>query len=84
MKCLFGIYQPDSGSIQLDGETVTIKNTNDALKQGISMIHQELIPVPHRNVIDNIWVGRFETKGIFVNEAAMYQKTEKLIRDLEL
>ena len=83
MKCLFGIYQPDSGSIQLDGETVTIKNTNDALKQGISMIHQELIPVPHRNVIDNIWVGRFETKGIFVNEAAMYQKTEKLIRDLE-
>lgn len=83
MKCLFGIYQPDSGSIELDGKPVTIRNTNDALKQGISMIHQELIPVPHRNVIDNIWVGRFETKGIFVDEAKMYQKTEKLIRDLE-
>lgn len=83
MKCLFGIYQPDCGSIELDGKPATIRNTNDALKQGISMIHQELIPVPHRNVIDNIWVGRFETKGIFVNEAAMYQKTEKLIRDLE-
>lgn len=83
MKCLFGIYQPDGGSIEIDGKPVTIRNTNDALKQGISMIHQELIPVPHRNVIDNIWVGRFETKGIFVDEAAMYQKTEKLIRDLE-
>ncbi|MEN6635739.1 MAG: sugar ABC transporter ATP-binding protein [Clostridiaceae bacterium] len=83
MKCLFGIYQPDSGTIELDGKPVTIRNTNDALKQGISMIHQELIPVPYRNVIDNIWVGRFETKGIFVDEAKMYQKTEKLIRDLE-
>jgi len=83
MKCLFGIYQPDCGTIELDGKPVTIRNTNDALKQGISMIHQELIPVPNRNVIDNIWVGRFETKGIFVDEAKMYQKTEKLIRDLE-
>ena len=83
MKCLFGIYQPDGGTIELDGKPVTIRNTNDALKQGISMIHQELIPVPYRNVIDNIWVGRFETKGIFVDEAKMYQKTEKLIRDLE-
>ena len=83
MKCLFGIYQPDCGTIELDGKPVTIRNTNDALKQGISMIHQELIPVPYRNVIDNIWVGRFETKGIFVDEAKMYQKTEKLIRDLE-
>ncbi len=83
MKCLFGIYQPDSGTIELDGKPATIRNTNDALKQGISMIHQELIPVPYRNVIDNIWVGRFETKGIFVDEAKMYQKTEKLIRDLE-
>jgi methyl-galactoside transport system ATP-binding protein len=83
MKCLFGIYQPEEGTISLDGEKVSIKNTNDALRQGISMIHQELIPVPYRNVIDNIWVGRFQTKGLFVDEAAMYQKTEKLIRDLE-
>lgn len=83
MKCLFGIYQPESGTIVLDGEQVSIRNTNDALRLGISMIHQELIPVPYRNVIDNIWVGRFATKGLFVDEAKMYQKTEKLIRDLE-
>ena len=83
MKCLFGIYQPESGTISIDGEQVSIRNTNEALRQGISMIHQELSPVPYRNVIDNIWVGRFEKKGLFVDEAKMYQKTEKLIRDLE-
>lgn len=83
MKCLFGIYQPESGTIALDGKPVTIRSTSDALKQGISMIHQELIPVPYRNVVDNIWVGRFEKKGLFVDEAKMFQKTEKLIRNLE-
>jgi len=83
MKCLFGIYHPESGTIHLDGEQVSIRNPNDALKLGISMIHQELFSVPYRNVIDNIWMGRFETKGLFVDETRMYQKTEKLIKELE-
>lgn len=83
MKCLFGLYQPDSGTIKIDGKLVEIRNTNHALNEGISMIHQELIPVPFRNVIDNIWVGRFEKKGLFVDEDIMYKKTEKLIRDLD-
>lgn len=82
MKCLFGIYTPDAGSIHLDGKEVHITCPHDALKQGISMIHQELIPVPHRSVTDNIWVGRYEKKGLFVNEALMQQKTETLIQDL--
>jgi len=84
MKCLFGIFHPEEGEIFLDGEKVDINSTNNALQLGISMIHQELFPVPYRNVVDNIWVGRFETKGIFVDEEKMYQKTKKLIADLEL
>lgn len=83
MKCLFGIYRPDEGTICLDGEKVQIQNPNDALRLGISMIHQELIPVPDRNIIDNIWAGRYETKGLFVDEEKMYQKTEQLINELE-
>ncbi len=74
MKCLFGIYHPEEGTISLDGEEVRIGSTNDALKHGISMIHQELVPVPYRSVADNIWIGRYETKGPFVNEALMYKK----------
>ena len=58
MKCLFGIYHPEEGTISLDGEEVRIGSPNDALRHGISMIHQELVPVPYRNVADNIWIGR--------------------------
>ena len=83
MKCLFGLYHPDSGTIEIDGQVMDIKNPNDALKSGISMIHQELNPVPYRNVVDNIWAGRFRTKGIVVDENQMMEKTRNLLRDLD-
>ena len=65
MKCLFGLYHPDSGTIEIDGRVMDIKDPNDALKNGISMIHQELNPVPYRNVVDNIWAGRFRQKALW-------------------
>lgn len=83
MKCLFGLYHPDEGTIKIDGTPVSIRDTKDALEQGLSMIHQELNPVPNRNVMDNIWVGRFPTKGPFVDEGEMERRTVKLLQDLE-
>jgi len=83
MKCIFGIYKPDSGTIEIDGEKVEINDPHEALVKGISMIHQELNPIPYRNVSDNIWAGRFATKGIVIDETQMRQKTEELLRDLE-
>ncbi|WP_418888877.1 sugar ABC transporter ATP-binding protein [Paenibacillus apiarius] len=86
MKCLFGIYQPDEGDIVLQGQKVSIMDSKNALKLGISMIHQELHPVPHRNVMENIWLGRFPMKGIgpfkIVDEKTMLQDTERLMADL--
>ncbi|MFD1774239.1 sugar ABC transporter ATP-binding protein [Paenibacillus rhizophilus] len=88
MKCLFGIYSPDGGEIYLNGEKTVIQNSNDALNNGISMIHQELHPVPHRSVMENIWLGRFPTKGIgplqFIDHKKMYADTEKLFKDLDI
>lgn len=83
MKCLFGLYHPEEGTIELDGEKVDVSDPNMALKLGISMIHQELNPIPYRNVIDNIWVGRFEKKGPVVDEVKMKEMTENLLKDLE-
>jgi inositol transport system ATP-binding protein len=61
MKCLIGIYVPDSGTITFKGERVNITNTHDALSKGISMIHQELSPIPEMTVAENIYLGREPT-----------------------
>lgn len=88
MKCLFGIYKPDSGEIFLNGKKVDINSSKDALNNGISMIHQELHPVPHRNVMENIWLGRFPVKGFgpfqFIDETKMFKDTEALFKELEM
>ncbi len=75
MNCLFGLYHPDSGTIAIDGKEIQITDTTTALENGISMIHQELKPIPFLNVIDNIWIGRFSKKGIVVDEKEMRRKT---------
>lgn len=88
MKCLFGIYKPDEGDIYLNGDKVAINSSKDALNLGISMIHQELHPVPHRNVMENIWLGRFPMTGFwplkFVNEKQMAVDTLRLFRELDI
>lgn len=88
MKCLFGIYKPDAGEIFLNGNKIDINSSRDALDNGISMIHQELHPVPHRNVMENIWLGRFPVKGFgpfrFIDETKMFMATEKLFKELEM
>lgn len=88
MKCLFGIYKPDGGEILLNGSKVEMNNSKQALDQGVSMIHQELHPIPQRNVMENIWLGRFPVKGFgpfqLVDHGKMYRDTEKLFKDLEM
>ncbi|NLU53681.1 MAG: sugar ABC transporter ATP-binding protein [Clostridiaceae bacterium] len=58
MKILIGIYNPDGGTITFKGQKVDIHDTNTALNLGISMIHQELSPIPHMTVAENIFLGR--------------------------
>ncbi|WP_458125521.1 sugar ABC transporter ATP-binding protein [Paenibacillus sp. Z3-2] len=84
MKCLFGMYRPDEGTIRIEGRDVDIPNSKAALQQGISMIHQELNPVPYRPVMENIWLGRFPMRGILVDEKRMYTDTLALFKDLNL
>lgn len=88
VKCLFGIYNPDTGDIILNGEKADIKDTKTALDLGISMIHQELHSVPYRNVMENIWLGRFPEVGIgpfkFIDDKKMYKDTEVLFNSLDM
>ncbi|MCM3630175.1 sugar ABC transporter ATP-binding protein [Paenibacillus glycanilyticus] len=88
MKCLFGIYHPDAGEIFLNGQKADIKSSKDALNNGVSMIHQELHPVPQRSVMENIWLGRFPMKGVrpvrFIDHKKMYKDTAQLFEDLNM
>ncbi|MGV2989836.1 sugar ABC transporter ATP-binding protein [Vibrio sp. E150_011] len=86
MKVLFGIYQRDDGTIRYQGETVNFTGAKDALEAGISMIHQELSPILHRSIAENIWLGREPTKGPFklIDHGKMYRDTTKLLEKLDL
>ncbi len=88
MKCLFGIYKQDAGEIVLNGRKIDIDNSKIALDYGISMIHQELLPVPFRSVMENIWLGRFPLKGLgplnFIDHKKMYHDTAELFQRLEM
>jgi methyl-galactoside transport system ATP-binding protein len=88
MKCLFGIYEPDVGEIILDGTSVQFADSRQALDAGISMIHQELLPIPYRSVMENLWLGRFPQYSVgpikLVDHKKMYQDTVKLFEDLTM
>ncbi|WP_180846703.1 sugar ABC transporter ATP-binding protein [Klebsiella pneumoniae] len=84
MKCLIGIYRPDKGSIRVKGEPVEFTDTMDALRSGISMIHQELNLVPHMTVAENIWRGREPMKYGFVDHGQLTRQTQALLDKLNI
>ena len=84
MKCLFGIYAKDKGSIYLEGKEINFKSSKEALDNGVAMVHQELNQALKRNVMDNIWLGRYPTKGIAVDEKKMYKDTMAVFKELDI
>ena len=83
MKCLFGIYGKDDGHIFLEGREVNFKSSKEALMNGVAMVHQELNQALKRSVMDNIWLGRYPTKGgIMVDEKKMYEDTKAVFEEL--
>ena len=84
MKCLIGIHPPTSGKILFKGKEIQFKTTLEAMNSGISMIHQELSPVPERSVCDNVWLGREPRKGLIVDHKKMKKDCVELFRKLNL
>ena len=85
IKILGGIYARDAGEIVIDGKVVHIDSVHDAQKYGISVIHQELVLVPHMTVAENIYLGREPLKsGRFVDFKKMHDDAKKLLDSFEL
>ena len=87
MKCLFGVYSKDGGKIYLEGKEINFKSSKEALENGVAMVHQELNQALKRNVMDNMWLGRFPTvaKGVpITSEKKMYKATKEIFDKLEI
>ncbi|MFI3176518.1 MAG: ATP-binding cassette domain-containing protein [Eubacteriales bacterium] len=86
MKCLFGMYSKNGGNIYLEGKEINFKNSKEALENGVAMVHQELNQALKRNVMDNIWLGRYPTQlmGAMVNQKKIYGDTKKALAELNI
>ncbi|MBP5280377.1 MAG: ATP-binding cassette domain-containing protein [Erysipelotrichaceae bacterium] len=85
MKCLFSVYHKDEGHIYLEGKEVDFKDSKEALEHGVAMVHQELNQALKRNVMDNMWLGRYpkvDKFPLFTSEKKMYEETKKIFDEL--
>ncbi len=80
IKILGGIYKANKGEIFINGKKVEINNVFDAHRNGIAIIHQELVLVPYMTVAENIFLGREPMKGPLVDKVKMDAETEELLR----
>ncbi len=89
MKCMFGIYKMDEGEIYIDGGKTVISDPLEAWDKGISMVHQELQPIPARTIGENIFLGRYPMKKALgfipvVDHDKMYEDTAKLLKRVRM
>jgi len=85
MKCLFGIYTRDGGTVTMNGKPVAFTSPKDALENGVAMVHQELNQVLRRNVMENVWLGRFPTTRFgTIDTRKMYAETKAVFERLEI
>lgn len=82
IKVLGGIYHADGGEILIDGKQVEINSVPDAERNGVAIIHQELVLVPYMSVAENIFLGREIGKGATVDLAAEEREAQKVLDDL--
>ena len=87
MKVLYGMYPADSGgSIRFKGQDLNVKSPIDAIRSGISMIPQEISPVPNLSVASNVFLGKeiVNTYGglPIVDQDRIEEETRKLFEEL--
>ncbi|KEP68325.1 ribose ABC transporter ATP-binding protein [Thioclava dalianensis] len=64
MKVLAGMYEPDEGSIYIEGEAVTMRSPLEAKARGVVLIHQELSLAEEMSVAENIYLGELPRKSL--------------------
>jgi simple sugar transport system ATP-binding protein len=84
IKVLTGVYQPDSGSILLNGQPIRPRSTQDAQTLGISTVYQEVNLCPNLSVAENIFIGRYPRRFGMVDWRTMRRQAGELLQRLQI
>ncbi|WP_411733217.1 sugar ABC transporter ATP-binding protein [Paeniglutamicibacter sp.] len=79
IKILAGAEQPDTGTIEFDGKSVTVNSTSDAIALGVQTVYQEPQLFPDLSITENIFVGREIKRGPRVDWAAQAAQIQELL-----
>ena len=82
-KILAGIHEPDSGKLELFGETVRFGSPREALDKGIGMVHQELSFCENLSVAENLCLGGLPSRGVFIDRKAMRRRATQMLEAIE-
>ena len=81
IKILDGLYIPDAGTIEIEGETVKFDNPRDAFAKGIHVVHQEVSTVDAISVAENIFMGRLpRKKNRLIDRQKLYAMTAENLK----
>lgn len=83
MKMIAGIEQPSSGTMYIGDQEVHFKDTTEARKHGIGIIHQELSLFPNLNIYQNIFMNKELKKGASLDNAKHVERANKVLAKLE-
>jgi len=78
MNIIYGLYQPESGQIFINGEEVSFSSPRDAIVHGIGMVHQHFKLVPSYTLAQNIALGVEPRKGLLIDETALNESVQKI------
>jgi ABC-type sugar transport system ATPase subunit len=84
IKILSGAQQPDSGTIEIDVQKVTMTSPHDAQRRGVVTIYQEFTLAPNMTIAENVFIGREPGPGVFVNWRKMAAETRAITAQLGL
>jgi simple sugar transport system ATP-binding protein len=84
MKVLTGAYHRDSGDVLIDGQPTNFRNPHQSRDVGIEMIYQDFALCGNMDVAQNIFLGRWPRKGIFVDRGRMYTEAQSVLERLKV
>jgi D-xylose transport system ATP-binding protein len=84
IKCIAGIYTPETGEFIFEGNKVTIAGPRDATALGIEIVYQDLALCDNLDIVHNMFLGREEKSGITLNESTMESMAKKTLDGLSV